>query len=52
MKKTTIVQSAWKNKQDLKIHGWIFELETGKIKDLNIDMNTNKDLNKIFKFDL
>lgn len=50
--KTTIVQSAWKNKQDLKIHGWIFELETGKIKDLNIDMNTNKDLNKIFKFDL
>ncbi len=50
--KTTIVQSAWKNKQDLKIHGWIYELETGNIKDLNIDMNANKDLNKIFKFDL
>ncbi len=50
--KTTIVQNAWKNKQDLKIYGWIFELKTGKIKDLNIGMNNASDLNNIFKFDL
>ncbi len=50
--KTTIVQNAWKNKQDLKIHGWIYELKTGNIKDLEIDMNNNSDLKNIFHYDL
>lgn len=50
--KTTIVQNAWKNNQNLKIHGWVYELKTGKIKDLNIEMKNSSDLNKIYKFDL
>jgi len=34
--KTTIVQNAWKNGQDLSIHGWVIDLKTGLIKDLQV----------------
>jgi carbonic anhydrase len=33
---TTIVQAAWKLKQDLAVHGWIYSIEDGILKDLNI----------------
>lgn len=33
---TTIVQNAWERKQDLTIHGWIYNLNDGIINDLNI----------------
>ncbi|PTR01210.1 carbonic anhydrase [Mucilaginibacter yixingensis] len=34
--KTTIVQNAWKNGQDLSVHGWVIDLKTGLIKDLQV----------------
>ncbi len=33
---TTIVQSAWEQSQDLTVHGWIYGLDDGMIRDLNI----------------
>jgi carbonic anhydrase len=33
---TTIVQSAWKSKQELTVHGWIYSIEDGILKDLDI----------------
>ncbi len=33
---TTIVQSAWKSGQELAVHGWIYSLEDGILKDLNV----------------
>jgi len=33
---TTIVQSAWKAGQDLTVHGWIYSIEDGILKDLNV----------------
>ncbi|MFH2128819.1 MAG: carbonate dehydratase [bacterium] len=33
---TTIVQSAWKMKQELAVHGWIYSVRNGILKDLNI----------------
>lgn len=33
---TTIVQNAWKNKQDLSIHGWIYAIADGRLKDLDV----------------
>lgn len=33
---TTIVQNAWKSGQTLAIHGWIYSLEDGILKDLNV----------------
>jgi carbonic anhydrase len=33
---TTIVQSAWKSGQKLAVHGWIYSIEDGILKDLNV----------------
>jgi len=32
---TTIVQSAWRSGQELTVHGWIYSIEDGILKDLN-----------------
>jgi len=33
---TTIVQNAWKSGQNLAVHGWIYSIQDGKLKDLNV----------------
>lgn len=33
---TTMVSNAWKSGQELHIHGWIYRLEDGFLKDLNV----------------
>ena len=40
--RTTIVQSAWKSGQELAVHGWIYGIEDGVLKDLNASV-TNLD---------
>jgi len=32
---TTIVQNAWANKKSLYVHGWVYDVSTGLLKDLN-----------------
>ncbi|WP_342647526.1 carbonate dehydratase [Mucilaginibacter sp. CSA2-8R] len=49
--KTTIVQGAWKNKQDLSIHGWVYALNTGKINDLKVSRTSSADMDPIYKFE-
>ena len=38
--RTTVVQNAWKERTDLEVHGWVIDLKTGLVKDLNV---THKD---------
>ena len=47
--KTSLVQKAWRNRE-LEIHGWVFDLHTGKIKDLDAKYDELEDLDEIFKF--
>lgn len=48
--KTTIIQRAWKNFQYPHLHGWVFDLHTGLIKEvLNIDAGSEVD--PIFRYD-
>ncbi len=50
---TTIVQDAWELGQQLEIHGWIYGLKDGKIRDLEISINSEnslKGLRKAFLF--
>ena len=37
---TTVVQEAWNRGQELTIHGWIFGLDDGLVRDLGISIDT------------
>ncbi|WP_159800282.1 carbonate dehydratase [Flavobacterium sp. MK4S-17] len=45
--KTSIVQAAWKNGQELYLHGWVYGLDTGIVKDLEVNLKDNADLDKV-----
>ena len=49
--KTSIVQNAWKNKQPLHVHGWVYVIHDGIIKDLNVSFTCTKDLHKVYHLD-
>jgi carbonic anhydrase len=41
---TTIVQDAWKRGQDLRVHGWIYDLRDGIITDLKICLKSKAEV--------
>jgi len=41
--RTTIVQEAWGRKQELTVHGWIYDLGDGLIKDLHATASNNQE---------
>ncbi len=47
--KTSIVQSAWKNGQDLTLHGWAYGLNSGFVTDLEVNISSDKDLDKVYQ---
>lgn len=49
--KTSTIQNAWKQGQELSIHGWAYSLETGIIKDLDVSFNSDEKLGDVFKFE-
>ncbi len=44
---TTIVQDAWKLGQRLTIHGWIYDLADGLLRDLKVSLASPKDLDDL-----
>jgi carbonic anhydrase len=50
--KTSIVQSAWERGQNLHVHGWVYDIKDGLIKDLEITLRDNKSLSKVYQLDL
>lgn len=47
--KTSFVQKAWKN-TELEIHGWVYSLHSGKIKDLDCKYSNIEQLEPIYRF--
>lgn len=45
---TTIVQRAWKSGQQLSIHGWIYSLHDGLLRDLNICTTNAEESEQIY----
>ncbi len=44
---TTIVQNAWKSGYELAVHGWIYAIETGLLKDLNACITNRDEISKV-----
>ena len=49
--KTSTLQNAWNQGQELSVHGWAYSLETGIIKDLKVSFTSDEKLGNVFKFD-
>jgi carbonic anhydrase len=47
--KTSIVQSAWKNGQELTLHGWAYGLNSGFVTDLDVNISSNEDLDDVYQ---
>jgi len=47
---STIVQNAWKERDDLAIHGMVIELSTGKLVDLNLTFTESSQLDEVFAY--
>ncbi len=46
---TTVVRDAWERGQQLSIHGWIYRLEDGLIRDLKIGATSNAELERAYR---
>lgn len=49
--KTTIVQQAW-SERDLHLHGWVYGMHNGLVKDLSVIHNSTEDIDSIYRFDI
>ncbi|MGJ8661208.1 MAG: carbonate dehydratase [Bacteroidota bacterium] len=47
--KTSIVQNAWSSNQPLHIHGWVYDIKDGLIKDLGVNYENNSQLPKVYQ---
>ena len=49
--KTTIVQEAW-SKRELHLHGWVYGLKDGLVKDLSVIHDGQEDIDSIYRFSI
>jgi carbonic anhydrase len=49
--KTEVVQRAWEENRVLHIHGWVYDIETGLIEDLDVNLKGPSDVHDIYQFD-
>jgi len=47
--KTSIVQNAWKNNQEVHLHGWVYGVSSGIIKDLNVNVSNESQLEGVYQ---
>ena len=47
--RTTIVQDAWHRKQELAVHGWIYALDDGLLRDLNTTVTNTQETARVYQ---
>ncbi len=50
--KTSIVQAAWNKGQDLWIHGWVYSIKNGLVKDLGVNFRSNEELPEVYRLEM
>jgi len=46
---TSIVQKAWRHGNELTIHGWVYSLNDGLLRDLKVDIDSTQKVHPAFK---
>ena len=46
----SFIQEEWEAGDFPHIHGWVYSLKDGLLKDLSVSMNNNKDLEKVYQY--
>lgn len=47
--KTSIVQAAWRNGQNLTLHGWVYGVGSGVVKDLEVNISNDSQLEEVYQ---
>ena len=47
---TSIIQEAWHRDQPLHIHGWVYDINTGKLKEM-ISLHKNTEIDSAYTYD-
>lgn len=50
--KTSIVQNAWKLGQTLSLHGWVYGVGSGVIKDLEVNIDSEINLEEVYQLNI
>lgn len=50
--KTSIVQNAWAQGRFLQVHGLVYDIANGLLKDLNVTVGDNSQIDTVYKFDI
>lgn len=48
---TSIVQRAWRERGGPRVHGWVFDLASGRIRDLGVTISGPEGIDPIYRFD-
>ncbi|QOI98124.1 MAG: carbonate dehydratase [Flammeovirgaceae bacterium] len=51
LSKTSIIQNAWKTRNQPIVHGWVYSIETGIIKDLQASFDSTSKIPPIYRID-
>ncbi|WP_247232209.1 carbonate dehydratase [Telluribacter sp. SYSU D00476] len=51
LSKTSIVQNAWARGQFLHLHGLVYDIANGYLKDLDVTVRDNSEIDNVYKFD-
>src|SRR6185369_16675132 len=49
--KTSIIQNAWQKRGAPAVHGWVYDIRNGLIKDLKVSMSSDEEMPDVYKFE-
>jgi len=49
--KTSIIQNAWQKRGGPYVHGWVYDISNGLIKDLKVSMHDDSEMPDVYRFE-